>query len=487
MPVYAVDKAGAPVLNLSPDDIEIYIKNIRVEKFDIHKKQFQVSETKKGVAPASKPQPPPQKKLVFLVFDGVYTDYTAMANARRLAEIVIDQSDKSADYVLLSIEPYAGLHYILGPTRNVKLLEQKENKYLEGKKHEFAFGGGAYFDLPPLGGPGNTFSPLVGGMREVHSLGDPSGGLMNMIDYHEWLNKKRFAAGYASSLMTLDTVLTLFRDYSKVIYLCSSGIPADALLDRTEFSQFVPGVSDSANPKVDWIVYFSFDSLAYDTLKTIGTHFNRNGALLFIINPLGDKVFETDRNSGEASLRILANESGGRYFEGPGEAVAAEVNNMERGYYEISFPDKPEYEGQDLSFKIRSKKTDLQIFTVKTVGREKSYADMTELEKEATVMNILNEGPFSQAGRKVSFVSGDSIRDGDSLVCLLRLPDEIARSEWTAYKIARDLATGRIFMDKEVLFPTEPSVRLKMKWRGKGFRHDLVLAHTRTGNIIVWK
>ena len=48
VPVYAVDKAGAPVLDLTPDDLEVYIKNIRVEKFDIHKKQFQVRRAKKA-------------------------------------------------------------------------------------------------------------------------------------------------------------------------------------------------------------------------------------------------------------------------------------------------------------------------------------------------------------------------------------------------------------------------------------------------------
>jgi hypothetical protein len=112
---------------------------------------------------------------------------------------------------------------------------------------------------------------------------------------------------------------------------------------------------------------------------------------------------------------------------------------------------------------------------------------MTELEKEATVMNILNEGPFSRTGQKVSFVSADSLRDGDSLLCQLQLPKEIARSEWTVYKIARNFATGRMFMDKEIIVPTLASVQIRMKWHGKDFRHDFVLAHNRTGTILVWK
>ena len=67
------------------------------------------------------------------------------------------------------------------------------------------------------------------------------------------------------------------------------------------------------------------------------------------------------------------------------------------------------------------------------------------------------------------------------------LPKDIARSEWTVYKIARNFATGRMFMDKEVVVPTTDSVQFRMKWRGKDFRHDIVLAHAKTGTILIWK
>ena len=79
------------------------------------------------------------------------------------------------------------------------------------------------------------------------------------------------------------------------------------------------------------------------------------------------------------------------------------------------------------------------------------------------------------------------IRDGDTLFCQLTLPTEIARSEWTIYKVARDFATGRMFMDKEVIIPQGKTIQLRIKWRGKEFRYDLALAHTATGTILVWK
>jgi hypothetical protein len=493
VPVYAVDKAGAPVLDLTPDDLEVYIKNIRVEKFDIHKKRFAVTETKKSVAPATAPQAPPQKKMAFLVFDTAFTPYNLLAKAKAIADGVIAQSDQSAQYVLLTIEPFAGLHYVLGPTRDLKLLAQNMKKYVWGKKTDYILresamdGRGINNPYPP----GDTRNPSGGNARYGLSGGTggsrsytTSPGDHDIAARMDWVDKRRVASAYMSSLMTLDLVLGQFRDYSKVIYLYSCGIPGEALLDRTENSEPGPVTPTGGLPLT---VNLSTDTGAIGTLKTVGGHFNKSGALLFVVNPAGTRVDETDKDSGEQSLRILASESGGRYFEGADKDISQQVNNMEGGYYEVSFPDKPEYEGQELGFGIRSKKPGVEIFTVKMVGREKSYADMTELEREVTVMNILNEGPFSQTGQKVSFVPAYVVKEGGSLLCQMRLPKEIARSEWAVYKIARNFATGRMFMDKEVVVPTTDSVQLRMKWRGEDFRHDIVLAHAKTGTILVWK
>lgn len=39
---------------------------------------------------------------------------------------------------------------------------------------------------------------------------------------------------------------------------------------------------------------------------------------------------------------------------------------MEAGYYEISFPDKAEYEGREMSFEVRSNRPGVSLYTVKT-------------------------------------------------------------------------------------------------------------------------
>ena len=306
VPVYAVDKAGAPVLDLAPEDLEVYIKDVQVEQFSLIKKQFQKTEGKK---PAAGPQAlaPPQKKMVFLVFDAAFSSYNLMSRAKSIAAAVTAQSDKTAHYVLLSIEPFTGLKYITGPTRDLNEIAKSMKKYVAGKKGDYLFEANAMDkneiqNVYPSGDPRNPNSGALtglgrtqGGQRSyVYSGGSDLGRKLDRQD------KRRRASSYTSALMTLDLVLGQFREYSKVIYLYSCGIPDDALLNRTEWISRAP---TALSEPPEFTVFMSVDTVAYDTLTMIGRHLNKSGSILFLVNPSGTTVDETDSVSGEQSLR----------------------------------------------------------------------------------------------------------------------------------------------------------------------------------------
>jgi hypothetical protein len=475
VPVYAVDTAGAPILNLAPEDFEVYIKGLKVEPFTLHKKEFKVTETKTRVTETQAPKAPAQKKMVFLVFDALFSPYNLLAEAKTIADQVIAQSDKSAQYVLLSIEPMSGLHYVCGPTQDLKLLSRDMKKYISGKKQDYIM---KTSDLdrssirlinPGPSSPDNPMNPLTFTRREG----------MGVYERNDWRDKKRMASVYSQGLMTLNLVLGYFRDYSKVIYLYSCGIPASALEQRREINKDLNAES--------WEVFLTPDTFEYDTLTMLGSYFNKSGALLFLVNPAGTRVSESNPDSGEQSLRMLASESGGRYYEGAEKQIAQEVNNMEGGYYEVSFQDKPEYAGDELDFEIRPKRPDITVFTVKKVGREKSYFEMSDLEKEVLVLNILNNGPYSLTKQKVVFVEGQAFQEDDSLVCSIPLPAELPRTGYAIFKVARNFETGDIRIEKEAVVAESAAVEVRMKWRGKAYRHDIVLANLKTGTILVWK
>ncbi len=495
VPVYAVDRLGAPVLNLAPEDLAIYIQGLSVEQFSLIKKQFEVTQSGKPGA-AAQAKAPAQKKMVFLVFDAAFSSYNLLTNAKAIADTVIGQSDKAAQYVLLSIEPFAGLNHIVGPTRDLGVISGSMKKYIVGKKADYlleanAMDNNEIQNIYPAGDPRNrgAFGRSTGGRGDLSA---PMGGQRNFATRgadsagrNTWRDKKNVARSYAASLVTLNLILGQFKDYSKVVYLYSCGIPDDALLNRSERMSKEP---ESIDEPPEFEVTLSVNTLAYKTLTQIGQLFNLSGAILFLVNPAGTRIAEIDRNSGEQSLRILATESGGRYFEGAQKDISNDVNSMEGGYYEISFPDKPEYEGRELDFEIRSNKPEFQIFTVKKVGREKSFGKMTSLEREVMVLNILDKGPFSESNQKVSIVNAlDMLQDGDWLICQLPVPPELVKSEWTIFKIARRFDTGQIYMDKDTRVPSLPSIQARIKWRGEDFRHDIVLAHHKTGTILVWE
>ena len=458
-------KRALPVLNLTPEDLRVSIDDLKVELFTLHKKQFQVGEPGKETLIAPE-QTPPQTKMVFLVFDAAFTPYNFMAKAKSVAETVIAQSDKAAQYVLLSIEPFAGLNYICGPTRDLDLVAQSMRKYIAGKRSDYVM---------------KTSDIDSSRIREIYP------GVAQGIDSRakrlaqrlELRDDKRIASVFGSSLMTLNLVLGLFREYSKVIYLYSCGIPSSALEHRTEIPL------DPAQGS--WEVHFTPSLFALDTLKMIGAQINKSGSLLFLVNPAGTRMLEADKDSGEESLRILANESGGRYYEGADKEVAKQVNSMEGGYYEISFPDKAEYGGQEMSFEYRSLRPEISIYSLRRLGRVQDYSSMTWLEREVFILNVLNKGPYAEMKQKVTYIEAPLYKEGGQLVCGMRLPSDLERTAWDVFKVWRDFESGAIQIEKDQVVSDTPVLEVRMKWKKDKSRHDIVLVHEKTGTVLVRK
>ncbi len=483
VPVYAVDRAGAPVLDLTAEDLEVRLGGTPVTPFSLIRKQFQPAEARLEALPL---QVPPQKKMVFLVFDAAFSPYHLLARARTIADTVIAHSDGNSQYVLLSIEPDIGLKYIAGPTRDPDEVSRSLKRFLAGKKQDYLLESANSEPSEPqnVNSPGDILSPNSNqgartgisffGTRDMAALNRDIGNRTDALD------RQRLVSSYTSSLLTLNLVLGQFREFSKVVYLYSCGVTEGALPSRAGPALSAPGRA-SGRP-----AFPSADTAAYDSLTMIGRRLNTSGAILFLVNPSGTGGDGRIRASGERSLRILAGESGGRYFEGAKKKISRQVNGLEGGYYEISFRDGPEYEGDDLDLEVRCRRADVEILTVNKIGRKNEFSAMTDLEKEVLVLNILNKGPFALAYPKVRFVPADDVfADGGWLVCRMPLPPDLANSEWTVFKVARNLETGAIFIDKESAVPSGPSIQTRMKWRGEDFQHDLVFANTRTGTILV--
>jgi hypothetical protein len=136
VPLYAVNQDDSPVLNLKANDFEVYVDGKKLKYFDLHKKEFQAVD-----APIKrvfgKESPPFQKKMVFLVFDGAFSSYNLLQRAKKIAQTMMSQKGEAAQYVVMSIEPYGGLAYVCGPTRDRDLVIRDIGKYVSGKKADY--------------------------------------------------------------------------------------------------------------------------------------------------------------------------------------------------------------------------------------------------------------------------------------------------------------------------------------------------------------
>jgi hypothetical protein len=58
-------------------------------------------------------------------------------------------------------------------------------------------------------------------------------------------------------------------------------------------------------------------------------------------------------------------------------------------------------------------------------------------------------------------------------------PDSLAYNDlWTI---------GQSLTDRDQVVSDSPTCEIRMAYKGKAFRHDIVLADERTGTILVWK
>ncbi len=479
VPVYAMNKDGSPAVDLKAEDLEVFVGGRKVERFDLHRKEFQLVPAAKPQAPAEKPAAPVpfQKKMVLLVFDSSFSTYNLLQKAKKVAEAMMAQEVQASQFVALSIEPFSGLKAVCGPTGDRELVARSLKAYVSGKKADYVTA--SAMDSSEI----QRVYPADSRYADRNPDGIRSSrGSIKASEIIDTRNKKRLTASYVQALMTLNLILGYFKDNTKVVYLFSCGIPGSALETRVEYAAEAGGLA--TEPGVDSYMNISPDYVNLESLKRIGKVFNRNGSLLFLINPSGTRVAFSDKDSGEQSLRILADESGGRYYDGPEKDLAREIAAMESAYYEISFPDDKAYEGLDIDFEIMSRNSETSVYSVKRISRGKDYVDIKGLERQVLILNLLDDGPFAQTKLKVADTGSKSSKQGDHVFFEMTLPREIAVGSWDVYKVWRDKETGRIAMEEDRLPTGKFEVRIAMPWK-KGYRHEIVMVHPQTGTTLI--
>jgi len=216
-------------------------------------------------------------KLVFLVFDSSSISSNLLNKSKKIAQDTILKADSRVRFVVMGIDPYAGLRPVCGPTADKELIIDSIARSVTAKRNEYfrsrATDGTAILDAYPNG---QSRDPTSVTTAEGESRRDLQ-------------EDRQVADVLITSLRTLNGILRRFPESDKVVHLYSCGIPAGATND---YSQVVhPGDAISLPSKN---VMSSPDRIIYDQIRSAGQALKNNGALAFLINPGGTRVGEDD-------------------------------------------------------------------------------------------------------------------------------------------------------------------------------------------------
>jgi VWFA-related protein len=370
VPVLAIDSSGNAVTDLSEKDIQLRVNGKLITDFVFFKRAFSSTQESQQQATGKTKElaPAAGKQVVLLLFDLAMSGRVSVKRSKTLAKTIIKSAAPGTHFIVMTIEPFAGLNFICQNKDDKKDLLKRIKKKVIGKEN-----------------------PRIVSQAQI-SLATSSS--MDGIKDHEgefFMSRsamwhKRRTSAFFKAFKTLYFHLSGLEG-NKFIYFFSEGI-SNSIRDslRGEYAQY------------------------NDDLKETAKNLARCGGVFFLINTRGVDQYTSNRLmasqygnqsldsvksiSGEDSLQILANESGGKYMEGSKKTLAKYITNINRVFYEISFRNPP---GQSISsreIKVTCKRKDITIISLRSVETMKSYRKMSKIEKELLAVNLVTGNPL---------------------------------------------------------------------------------------------
>jgi len=367
VPVFAVDKAGRPVRDLKPGDINVMLNGQPLTTFDLQKRTFSITERGWDAyqQPPGKKQAVDRGKVMVLLFDNSMSSAVFIQRAKEIAKKVVLSVEENTRLIIMSLEPLMGLNYIGEATATLsnktQLLGMIKKNIIPKENSRFV-----------------RRTNLM--LQEMGMVPYVSGMAAGPQDFHKQKNTIFF-----ESFKSLYFYLNSIAD-NKMIYFFSEGIPNSA----------VENIRGGAS---------MFPRLIEEMAKDMGAC----GAVLFLINTMGvdqhtstyhsllqgtELIDSSSPLSGENMLRYLATKSGAAYMEGVPDQIVERLENMHLAYYEISFPDPTQQKGNTWEITIKANQPDIIIYSLRSLEKQKLYAEMNDVEKNMLMLNLITVNPL---------------------------------------------------------------------------------------------
>jgi hypothetical protein len=451
IPIFAVDSSGKSVQDLNISDIELRIDKQKVENFTLLKKSYAVSVPGQEAGPQAQEEQPvgtpaavERAKNVFLLFDIVLTTKESTEKAKAVARKMVMDAEKNTRFFVMTIEPFIGLVYAGGGTNDKNLITDIITNRVLAKD--------------------NVRVPASG---EVIASTEGKSGKYDEaeLDFFAAEASKyhvRRSMSFVQSFESLYYAINSVTD-NKFVYLFSEGVSVALRM------------ADSGNVAL-YRAYF----------KKMADYLGRSGAVLFIINTSGTISPTVAERSGEDSLEFLARESGGKYLEGSENDVLGKIENIHNAYYEIFFPAVPKSKQGILKISVISKRKGIDIHTLKTTEKFRTYPEMKPLEQEVLVLNLVSGNPLYKGGLSLQKMEiGEISKKKGRVTYRLNIPDRFFNRPLDLYKVWLDKSGKGTKVEKESLRSAPRGMKVTFKKVEEGEETYFVLVDSQHETALV--
>jgi len=384
IPIFAINGQGEPVFDLKKEEIELFIdkKLQQVAEFSVYK----VEDKKRQVVEGGEVRTVSSDDRVnIMILDSISNSEKGMRRAKKIASSIVNESPVTDAFVIIESKPKSGFRYIIGPETNKKRLTEaiKDTNKVVGDRFSKASR-----NIRRMGS--NVISSgerYARGQRLKSSMGSWAyrahvfeTATRNMVadrnEYHRDLDV--FFNSISQMKYALKTITQ-----PKHVFIISGGVP-NSSLGR------------------ELVRYYKFMG---DAAKAI----NYGGSMLYMINPV--PVVE---NSTPHSLKIMARESGGKYFSGNSiDEIVEKVKKSTQAYYELAFF-PPNKGNEKMNINLKCKREDVVLNTVNYAEKGKPYFQMEPLQKKLFALSVVTGGSWSRIVGDVKTIKYKKIKSSDS-------------------------------------------------------------------------
>jgi hypothetical protein len=349
IPIFAVDSRGEPVFDLKKEEVEVEADGKAVDI--IYFAGYQLEE--KDNVPAG------LERMNFIILDTLISNRNTMVPAQAIARGIIRQASPGEAFVILESNQISGFQYVIGPEKDKNKLNDAIQNIVKRYMRRRVW--------------------LTQKMPRAGDFSDPKSYELALqmfgSAYHDAQREREQYRQdiriFADSLLQLKYALKTITQ-PKTIYLVSAGL--------------IPGAMGNS------ATYWGF-------LQEAAKAINYGGSMFYLINPLKQKY-----PGGGTELKFMTDQVGGKLITGTNPTdIVTKIKKSTSAYYElVYYPEKKPDKKNRLQLKC--KRSGIELITIHYIEQRTPYRDMSDLEQELFVLNVVNGGSWSRMAAKVETV-----------------------------------------------------------------------------------